>query len=115
MDVLLAEHEASTPPQARDEAMARKLAVTWGLYCQVHRFARRCRAELQRCQTAAESTGAPIGYARNHVLSTPCVRGTTELIVDALSMHADGIRMAAGPSCLPTGRAFDLGHAYLND
>jgi hypothetical protein len=40
VDVLLAEHEASTPPQPRDEAMARKLAVTWGLYCQVHRFAR---------------------------------------------------------------------------
>ena len=40
VDVLLAEHEASTPPRPRDEAMARKLAVTWGLYCQVHRFAR---------------------------------------------------------------------------
>jgi hypothetical protein len=40
VDVLLAEHEAITPPQPRDEAMARKLAVTWGLYCQVHRFAR---------------------------------------------------------------------------
>ena len=40
VDVLLAEHEASTPPQPRDEAIARRLAVTWGLYCQVHRFAR---------------------------------------------------------------------------
>ena len=40
VDVLLDEHEASTPPVSRDEAMARSLAVTWGLYCQVHRFAR---------------------------------------------------------------------------
>jgi hypothetical protein len=40
VDVLLAEHEASTPPRPRDEAMARKLAIIWGLYCQVHRFAR---------------------------------------------------------------------------
>jgi hypothetical protein len=40
VDVLLAEHEASTPPHPHDEAMARKLAVAWGLYCQVHRFAR---------------------------------------------------------------------------
>ena len=40
VDVLLAEHEASTPPKPRDGAMARKLSVTWGLYCQVHRFAR---------------------------------------------------------------------------
>jgi len=27
-DVLLAEHEASTPPHPQDEAMARRLAVT---------------------------------------------------------------------------------------
>jgi hypothetical protein len=40
VDVLLAEHEASTPPRPQDETMARKLGVTWGLYCQVHRFAR---------------------------------------------------------------------------
>ncbi|MDQ2812353.1 MAG: DUF5677 domain-containing protein [Actinomycetota bacterium] len=40
VDVLLAEHEASTPPSPQDETMARKLAVIWGLYCQVHRFAR---------------------------------------------------------------------------
>jgi hypothetical protein len=40
VDVLLAEHEASTPPRPSDEAMAAKLGVTWGLYCQVHRFAR---------------------------------------------------------------------------
>ena len=40
VDVLLAEHEKSTPPQPRDEDMARKLSVTWGLYCQVHRLAR---------------------------------------------------------------------------
>jgi len=39
VDVLLSEHEARRPPQPRDEAMAGKLAVTWGLYCQVHRFA----------------------------------------------------------------------------
>jgi hypothetical protein len=37
---MLDEHEASTPPRPSDEAMARKLAATWGLYCQVHRFAR---------------------------------------------------------------------------
>lgn len=40
VDVLLAEHEASTPPCPQDEALARRLAVTWGIYCQVHRFAR---------------------------------------------------------------------------
>jgi hypothetical protein len=40
VDVVLAEHEASTPPRPHDEAVARKLAITWGLYCQVHRFAR---------------------------------------------------------------------------
>ncbi len=40
VDVLLAEHEASTPPQPADDATARKLSVSWGLYCQVHRFAR---------------------------------------------------------------------------
>ena len=33
VDVLLAEHEKSTPPQPRDADTARKLAVTWGLYC----------------------------------------------------------------------------------
>jgi hypothetical protein len=36
VDVLLAEHAAAAP----DEAAARKLSVVWGLYCQVHRFAR---------------------------------------------------------------------------
>lgn len=40
VDVLLAEHEKSTPPQPRDAGTARKLAVTWGLYCQVYRLAR---------------------------------------------------------------------------
>jgi Family of unknown function (DUF5677) len=40
VDVLLAEHEKSTPPQPRDEDSAAKLSVTWGLYCQVHRLAR---------------------------------------------------------------------------
>jgi hypothetical protein len=30
VDVLLAEHEKSTPPQPSDEEVARKLAVTWG-------------------------------------------------------------------------------------
>ena len=40
VDVLLAEHEKSTPPQPRDEHIAAKLSVTWGLYCQVHRLAR---------------------------------------------------------------------------
>jgi hypothetical protein len=40
VDVPLAEHEKSTPPQPHDEEMAKKLAVTWGLYCQVHRLAR---------------------------------------------------------------------------
>ena len=40
VDVLLAEHEKSTPPQPRDADTARKLAVTWGLYCQVYRLAR---------------------------------------------------------------------------
>jgi hypothetical protein len=40
VDVLLAEHEGSAPPRPRDDDMARKLSVTWGLYCQVHRFAR---------------------------------------------------------------------------
>jgi hypothetical protein len=29
VDVLFAEHEKSTPPRPRDEAMARRLAVTW--------------------------------------------------------------------------------------
>jgi hypothetical protein len=29
-----------TPPQPRDEDIAAKLSVTWGLYCQVHRLAR---------------------------------------------------------------------------
>lgn len=29
VDVLLAEHEASTPPRPRDEDTARKLAVIW--------------------------------------------------------------------------------------
>lgn len=40
VDVLLAEHEASTPPRPQDAITARRLAVAWGLYCQVHRFAR---------------------------------------------------------------------------
>jgi Family of unknown function (DUF5677) len=40
VDVLLAEHEKSEPPRPRDEPTARMLAVTWGIYCQVHRFAR---------------------------------------------------------------------------
>jgi Family of unknown function (DUF5677) len=40
VDVLLAEHEKSTPPQPRDEDIAAKLSVTWCLYCQVHRLAR---------------------------------------------------------------------------
>ena len=35
-----AEHEKSEPPSPRDEPTARRLAVTWGIYCQVHRFAR---------------------------------------------------------------------------
>jgi hypothetical protein len=33
-------HEASTPPQPRDEVTAQNLAATGGLYCPVHRFAR---------------------------------------------------------------------------
>jgi hypothetical protein len=40
VDVLLAEHEKSTPPQPRDAGTARKLTVTWGLYCQIYRLAR---------------------------------------------------------------------------
>jgi hypothetical protein len=40
VDVLLAEHEKSSPPQPRDADTARKLTVTWGLYCQVYRLAR---------------------------------------------------------------------------
>jgi hypothetical protein len=40
VDVLLAEHEKSTPPQPPDADTARKLTVTWGLYCQVHRLGR---------------------------------------------------------------------------
>ena len=40
VDVLLAEHEKSTPPQPRDEDSAKMLSVTWGLYCQVYRLAR---------------------------------------------------------------------------
>jgi hypothetical protein len=44
VDVLLAEHEASTAPRPADEAMARKLGVTWGPYCQVHRLARAAMA-----------------------------------------------------------------------
>ena len=40
VDVLLAEHGKSTPPQPRDADTARKLAVAWGLYCQVYRLAR---------------------------------------------------------------------------
>lgn len=40
VDVLLAEHKMSTPPQPRDAGTARKLTVTWGLCCQVHRLAR---------------------------------------------------------------------------
>jgi hypothetical protein len=40
VDVLLAEHEKSTPAQPRDASTARKLTVTWGLYCQVYRLAR---------------------------------------------------------------------------
>ena len=39
-DVLLAEHEKSTPPQPRDAGTARRLTVTWGLYSQVNRLAR---------------------------------------------------------------------------
>ena len=40
VDVLLAEHEKSTPPQPQDADTASMLSVTWGLYCQVHRLAR---------------------------------------------------------------------------
>lgn len=40
VDVLLAEHEASTPPRPLDETMVRKLGIIWGIHCQVHRFAR---------------------------------------------------------------------------
>ena len=40
VDVLLAEHEKSTPPQPRDADTTSMLSVTWGLYCQVHRLAR---------------------------------------------------------------------------
>jgi uncharacterized protein DUF5677 len=40
VDVLLAEHEKSTPPQPSDEQMAEQLSVAWGLYCEVHRLAR---------------------------------------------------------------------------
>ena len=36
VDVLLAEHDKSTPPRPRDEQMAGQLAVAWGLYCEVH-------------------------------------------------------------------------------
>ena len=38
VDVLPAEHEASTPPRPQDAVTARSLAVAWGLYCQVHRL-----------------------------------------------------------------------------
>jgi hypothetical protein len=40
VDVLLAEHEKSTPPIPRAEDIAGNLSVAWGLYCQVHRLAR---------------------------------------------------------------------------
>ncbi|HUC23997.1 MAG TPA: DUF5677 domain-containing protein [Streptosporangiaceae bacterium] len=40
VDVLLTEPEKSAPPRPRDISTAGKLAVTWGLYCQVYRLAR---------------------------------------------------------------------------
>jgi Family of unknown function (DUF5677) len=40
VDVLLAEHENSAPPSPAEDGSVRLLACTWGIYCQVHRFAR---------------------------------------------------------------------------
>lgn len=40
VDGLLAEHEASTPPDASSGYPIRQLGCVWGIYCQIHRFAR---------------------------------------------------------------------------
>jgi hypothetical protein len=40
VDVLLAEHEASTPPTVNDGYPLRLLSCTWGIYAQIYRFAR---------------------------------------------------------------------------
>lgn len=39
-DVLLAEHEASTPPTVDDGYPIRLLSCTWGIYAQIYRFGR---------------------------------------------------------------------------
>jgi hypothetical protein len=40
VDVLLAEHETSEPPQPEDGYPLKQFACVWGLYCRTHRFAR---------------------------------------------------------------------------
>jgi Family of unknown function (DUF5677) len=40
VDVLLAEHESSKPPEVTDESPLHILSCIWGLYAQIHRFGR---------------------------------------------------------------------------
>jgi hypothetical protein len=40
VDVLVTEHNSSRPPDVNDGYPVKQLACTWGIYCQIHRFAR---------------------------------------------------------------------------
>ncbi len=83
VDVLLAEHEASTPPRPQDETMARKLGVTWGLYCHVHRFAR----AAMLCARAIAAPDAPI-----RAVSSPDAAVPPRVRTAVLDMMNAGLR-----------------------